>query len=720
LAKEYGVQQEELTGALGQFRERISEVVKDPNSDLAQYFRRLGISATDANGRIRNTDSILADLIKASGRLQGTDRVALLSQIFGGDVGVKLAPLFEAMRSTEAFSQRFERQALFGTLVTEQDLARTKDYKEGVGQLTEAWQGLRMTLARRVSPAIAELSRYFARLIAANREWVGEIVSNTMAKQLWALVDLRDRLFYGVRNPRGGNTWVVWMVDGLGMLWWGFKKALDIFGQFQAALTGNSAAVRDQWVYSVISAGQTLVRWAGVAVRAANEMRLAVLGQDDQVTEFPWVLKFRDSITKAFTTAKSFAKDAWFAISGRREQESGQFPIIDRFLDRVSAAKAWVIQTFGEVRAWIVQVLGDVKAVWADTTGNLGSGDMATGPGRLFQQIMEGARWARESIIELQATFAVFWADLQRVFGGQDAVRFGWLTDWVKPAVEALKTAWEAFEKVRAAFNAVLSVFGTDLTTVLIFTSMLRLSGLLGIVTLGVGLVGKAFAAVFGGSVISAGITAIGTAFGGLTVAAGAASTAIAAIGARLAGILPMLANPLVAALIGGATGGVALASWLKGGVIDRGIDSAVSWFMGTDQKLAAIGQQVAAFTDQNRINPMTAQLAQARLAYRSQTGAEPAALFDPYGGVINHATIDAYRAPAQAYEAAAASYGAAPRPAWAADPMSGGSNPTAVVNLQLKAGGPSVALPTTQRAVDDLLRQDAFSAGQPGWSVGR
>lgn len=91
-----GASMEQINGALA----RMSRAAFDAASGLkepAEAFKALGVSVTDANGRMRQSDAIFADVVEALGNIENaTARSALAQKVFGRSA-VELQPLLKAL-----------------------------------------------------------------------------------------------------------------------------------------------------------------------------------------------------------------------------------------------------------------------------------------------------------------------------------------------------------------------------------------------------------------------------------------------------------------------------------------------------------------------------------------------------------------------------------------------------------------------------------------------
>ncbi len=104
----------------------IDDAVVKGTGPAAEAFTRLGVSLTDANGKVRETDQVMLDLADRFQQMpDGTEKAALASQIFGQRLGSELIPMLnmggDAVRGmSTALTQDFaDKAAGFNDKVTQ-------------------------------------------------------------------------------------------------------------------------------------------------------------------------------------------------------------------------------------------------------------------------------------------------------------------------------------------------------------------------------------------------------------------------------------------------------------------------------------------------------------------------------------------------------------------------------------------------------------------------
>src|SRR6185295_16435691 len=89
----YGVSMEALTTNMGKLGKAMTESVSDPASTAARTFAEMGISATDASGKLRPINDVFTDIAnKFAGYQDGAAKVTLATNLFGR-AGVQMIPI---------------------------------------------------------------------------------------------------------------------------------------------------------------------------------------------------------------------------------------------------------------------------------------------------------------------------------------------------------------------------------------------------------------------------------------------------------------------------------------------------------------------------------------------------------------------------------------------------------------------------------------------------
>ncbi len=168
----------------------IDDAVVKGTGPAAEAFTRLGVSLTDANGKVRETDQVMLDLADRFQQMpDGTEKAALASQIFGQRLGSELIPMLnmggDAVRGmSTALTQDFadkaagfndkvtqmgEKLGQLGIKITEALLPFLEKLVDGVAFLAERFAALPGPVQGAIAAiaGIAAVGLVFAPIIAA-------------------------------------------------------------------------------------------------------------------------------------------------------------------------------------------------------------------------------------------------------------------------------------------------------------------------------------------------------------------------------------------------------------------------------------------------------------------------------------------------------------------------------------------------------------------------
>lgn len=176
-AKLSDISLEQLTGTLAKFSKNLAEVGAGGQNDASAALAALGVSATDAQGRLRPTSAIIADVAAAFAAMKdGADKTALAMALFGKS-GAEMIPLLNGGR--EAIANAGAELERFGGVVTPEAAANAEAFNDNLTRMQEAAGGMATVLASKLSPFMAEITNNFL-------DWVQ---SGGAAEQVWNAIN---------------------------------------------------------------------------------------------------------------------------------------------------------------------------------------------------------------------------------------------------------------------------------------------------------------------------------------------------------------------------------------------------------------------------------------------------------------------------------------------------------------------------------------------------
>jgi hypothetical protein len=167
-----------LSGTMSKFSRSIAEVAGGGKNDAGLALQAIGVSATDAQGKLLPTTEIVANIAEEFSVMRdGAGKTALAIALFGKS-GAELIPLLNGGR--EAIASAGQELQQFGGVVTPEATARAQEFNDNITRLQTAFNGLLQEAVAPILPELIKLTQYFidlAKTGAPVKEWV----ENTIA-----------------------------------------------------------------------------------------------------------------------------------------------------------------------------------------------------------------------------------------------------------------------------------------------------------------------------------------------------------------------------------------------------------------------------------------------------------------------------------------------------------------------------------------------------------
>lgn len=169
---------ESLTTTLAKFSKSIALVAAGGENDAGAALRAIGISATDAEGKLRPTSAIIEDVAaKFATMRDGANKTALAIALFGKS-GAEMIPLLNGGR--EAIRGAGEELQRFGGVVTPEAAKQAEQFNDNLTRLQTAFDGLIQEALGPVIPQLVALTERMIELVKTGvpvGEWISNLVS---------------------------------------------------------------------------------------------------------------------------------------------------------------------------------------------------------------------------------------------------------------------------------------------------------------------------------------------------------------------------------------------------------------------------------------------------------------------------------------------------------------------------------------------------------------
>lgn len=177
-AKLADVSLDSLTTTMAKFSKSIAEVAAGGENDAGAALDAIGVSATDAEGKLRPTTAIMADIAEEFSVMRdGANKTALAIALFGKS-GADMIPLLNGGR--EAISEASAELEQFGGVVTPEAAKQAEEFNDNITRLQTAFAGLLQEAIAPILPKLIELTQSLIDLAKTSLP-VGEWVDNLIA-----------------------------------------------------------------------------------------------------------------------------------------------------------------------------------------------------------------------------------------------------------------------------------------------------------------------------------------------------------------------------------------------------------------------------------------------------------------------------------------------------------------------------------------------------------
>jgi hypothetical protein len=512
-ARRAGLDMAEFQGALTNAHKAMASLGDNPT--LLAALNRFGIATRDMNGRLRDTGSVIQDLMSRIQELSYAEQGQILTELFGSpEDAERMLPLLAQMaRGAGALNAATERQRQLGSLIGPGDVAQMRAYRAAVYDLEDAWKGLKLAVARAVGPDVISGYYRLSNLIAASRGTIAAAARYgfILAQALAEVVITGNRLSQFITADTKAASVARLVLDGayyarrfaieMAGLTSEFVRTVQVINQQQStsdqlstqargwvrALAIGVVAVKTYAVETVaavkgihqqmhstaqvmIPARQWIIDLVAAGFKAAlffREVWRTIRGEDQGVVRYPWLLTIRAGLE----TLGRFAMEVWAAVRGDTAKVQ-EFPILLRI-------RSGVLATFQYVKDF-------ASEAWQAVTGNGVMQQSARFPW-LFsaaQAVRDFVRDVRAGVADLQGVWSgmdpttaigakfqnliatvnyykneasLLWQDFTKIFDGtsnkEQDFNFGWMKDLAVSIEDISAKAKEAWETFKGFYG---------------------------------------------------------------------------------------------------------------------------------------------------------------------------------------------------------------------------------------------------------------------------
>lgn len=149
----------------------------------ADYFKQLGVSVTDVNGELRDSNDVFQEVIKALGNMENeTERDALAMQIFGESAS-ELNPLIEDAGATyEEVAKMLSENGL--APLTPEELQQANDFKDSLDKIKLVITQLVQIISTKVAGVLQPILDNIVEKVVSFAEWLANVDPKIIATVL--------------------------------------------------------------------------------------------------------------------------------------------------------------------------------------------------------------------------------------------------------------------------------------------------------------------------------------------------------------------------------------------------------------------------------------------------------------------------------------------------------------------------------------------------------
>lgn len=274
---------EALSKGVAKLSKAMVEAAAKPTSDAANAFRALGVSVTDASGKLKSSDVIMADVAEAfSGLNDGAGKTAAAMAIFG-KAGADLIPLLNGGR--DSLKEMNDEAAQFGAIVSSKAAKQAEAFNDNMTRLGYAIKGVIVQVASQLLPILVDVSNKM-------------VESAKKSELLAATVDILSVAMKGlVTTGVLVSATLQVAADTLSIIWGGLARLIkgDVAGAFEllktktgdisAVATETLATLKGVWSGAKAGADSAATATDGAA-KAQRDFNFAALGGKNAVDTF--------------------------------------------------------------------------------------------------------------------------------------------------------------------------------------------------------------------------------------------------------------------------------------------------------------------------------------------------------------------------------------------------------------------------------------------------
>lgn len=171
-AGQYQISQDALTDGMKELSLRGADFVRDGAGPAKGAFEALGYSADDLNAMLKDTPSLLVDIIS---RLEGLDKASQIKfadELFGGTGGEQFVAMIQG--GADALDTMRQSAHDLGVVIDEDMVKQSVEAKKQVEQLTTVLSAQFTSVVAELGPDISNVAKSMSEWTKTNKEFINE------------------------------------------------------------------------------------------------------------------------------------------------------------------------------------------------------------------------------------------------------------------------------------------------------------------------------------------------------------------------------------------------------------------------------------------------------------------------------------------------------------------------------------------------------------------
>jgi len=270
-AEQSGVSLQTLGQGFKDLAQKMNEAAGDKASGPARAFTALGVSITDASGRLKSSEQVMLDVAqKFSGLQDGANKTALAVHMFG-ESGAQLIPFLNQGR--DGISQLGDQARQFGLVLDGQTIAAADRFNVNLQQIWKTKDALATMLAAKLAPALERLSERFLAYVTDAKK--SDEMTSLLVGSFKVLVTTLEIVGAGIAIVRTvlSNLWASLTNDR--SIEDVAARMQKIFAEIKGTVGGTAQEIIQTWngwAPTVTKAADTTVKALAPAIESSAQM----------------------------------------------------------------------------------------------------------------------------------------------------------------------------------------------------------------------------------------------------------------------------------------------------------------------------------------------------------------------------------------------------------------------------------------------------------------